>query len=624
MNGTRPATSLPRRRALLLLLVIGVAIFVLNAARPPLLDDADSCHALASRAMIAHGDWAVLHINGIRWLEKPPLHYWLVALSYLAFGVNAFATRLPDALAAIGLMLMLYEFGRRFFDERAGFYAGLVIGTSFGVFLFTRIMIPEAIYALQFTIAFYLFLRAWTGSLSPRAGYLGFAALTGLAIITRAAIGLAFPLGIAIVFLLCVGGWRKADINHDRFRRIPWIAGTLIFLAIALPWHLIAGLSTPGFFWFYFVNEQVLRAIGERIPKDYTAVPLGLWWIEHLAWFFPWTLFVPLALRGCPRPRLWRTRMSDRQTAMLFVTIWAAFIFLFFSAVNGSRMEYYAFSAWPAVALLVGVGLARAEAERSVWLPRLQGALALVGVGIAAILGAMLWISRGLSSNANISTLLDRHPTGFYRVAMATFFDLTPDTFAVLRAPAAEAAVALLVGFGVAWWLRRRGRAWGATFAVALTMVIFCHAANTAFGVFSPQMSSRPLADAINAAWHPRDALAVYGEFEAECSIGFYTNQQALVYNGRYNGLAYGSRYADAPQVFLTDETFPAVWRGSRRVFLVVPESQQAAARARLPAEQTWVLAESGGKTVFVNRPLHPGQLSLAAQRKVALAGPRP
>jgi hypothetical protein len=207
---------------------------------------------------------------------------------------------------------------------------------------------------------------------------------------------------------------------------------------------------------------------------------------------------------------------------------------------------------------------------------------------------------------------------------MATFFDLTPDTFAVLRVPAAEAAVALLVGFGVAWWLRRRGRAWGATFAVALTMVIFCHAANTAFGAFSPQMSSRPLADAINAAWHPQDALAVYGEFEAECSVGFYTDRQALVYNGRYNGLAYGSRYPDAPQVFLTDETFSAVWRGPRRVFLVVPESQQAAAQARLPADQTWILAESGGKTVFVNRPVRPGQLSLAAQRKVALAGPRP
>jgi 4-amino-4-deoxy-L-arabinose transferase-like glycosyltransferase len=604
MTGTSSSRLLPRRSAVLLLAAIGVAIFIMTAARPPLLDDADSCHALASRAMLEHGDWAVLHINGIRWLEKPPFHYWLVAASYAVFGPNAFATRLPDALAAIGLMLMLYEFGRRFFDARAGFYAGLAIGTSFGVFLFTRIMIPEAIYALQFTIAFYLFLRAWTGSLSPRIGYLGCAVMVGLAIITRAAIGVAFPAAIIFLFLLGVGGWRRTHVNHDRFRRIPWIAGMLVFFAIALPWHLVAALTTPGFTWFYFINEQVLRALGRRIPHDYTAVPLALWWGEHLAWFFPWTLFVPLAWPACPAPRSWRTRMSDRDTARLFVTIWAAFIFFFFSAVTGSRMEYYAFSAWPAVALLIGGGLARAEASRSVWLPRLQGALAIVGAGIAVLLGTMLWMSRGISSSAGIAGLLGHHPPGFYRVAMATFFDLTPETFAILRGPALAAALALLIGFGLAWWLRRGRHGLAASLAVALAMVVFVQAANTAFAAFSPQMSSMALARAIDAVWRPGDRLAVYGEFEAACSVGFYTNQQALVYNGRYNGLAYGSRYPDAPKIFFDDQTFPSVWQGKPRVFLVVPEDKQAAARQRLPAGRTWVLARSGGKTVLMNEPL--------------------
>ncbi|MDE3153566.1 MAG: glycosyltransferase family 39 protein [Acidobacteriota bacterium] len=606
----------PRRRlALLLLVAIGVGIYVVNASRPPLLDDADSCHALASVAMLQQHDWAVLHINGVRWLEKPPLHYWLVAASYLLFGQNAFATRLPLALSVIGLMLMLYEFGRRFFDERAGFYAALVIGTSFGVFLFTRIMIPEALYSLEFTAGFYLFLRAWTGSLSPRAGYLGFAALTGLAIITRAAIGVAFPFGIAAVFLLLVGGWRRGHANHDRFSRIPWVLGAIVFLAIALPWHLIAGLRTPGFFWFYFINEQVLRALGRRIPHDYTAVPLGLWWGEHVAWFFPWVVFVPLALRGCPRPRQWRMRLSDTDTAKLFVFIWAAFIFLFFSVITGSRMEYYAFSAWPAVALLIGIGLARAEDERSRWLPRLQAALAIVGLLIAALLGTMLWISRDISSSADISALLTRHPTGFYRVAMATFFDLTPDTFAVLRGPAATAALVFLLGFGAAWWLRRRRAGWTANVAVALTMVVFCYAANVAFAAFGPQMSSVPLARAIARVWKPGDQLAVYGEFEAACSVGFYLDRQALIYNGQYNGLAYGSHYPDAPKIFFDDRTWPSVWSRPDTVFLVVPESEQTKARERLPAKATWVLANSGGKTVFMNHPLLPGQPSLADQR---------
>jgi 4-amino-4-deoxy-L-arabinose transferase-like glycosyltransferase len=108
-------------------LAITLVIYVGSAGRPALLDDADGCHALAAREILQRQDWTVLHINGIRWLEKPPLHYWLVALSYLVLGESAFATRLPIALAMVGLVLLLYEFGRRFFSERAGFYAGLVM-----------------------------------------------------------------------------------------------------------------------------------------------------------------------------------------------------------------------------------------------------------------------------------------------------------------------------------------------------------------------------------------------------------------------------------------------------------------------------------------------------------------
>src|SRR5437870_2158713 len=130
-------------RSGLILTALALAIYVGSAARPALLDDADGCHALAAHEILQRHDWTVLYINGIRWLEKPPLHYWLVAVAYALLGENAFTTRLPIALAMVGLVLLLYEFGRRFFDERSGFYAGLVMATSAGAFLFTRIMIPE-------------------------------------------------------------------------------------------------------------------------------------------------------------------------------------------------------------------------------------------------------------------------------------------------------------------------------------------------------------------------------------------------------------------------------------------------------------------------------------------------
>ena len=163
-----------RRQSVLILVAIAAAIYVGSAARPALLDDADGCHALAAREILQRHDWTVLHINGIRWLEKPPLHYWLVAAAYAALGESAFTTRLPIALTMVVLTLLLYEFGRRFFDERAGFYAGLVMATSAGAFLFTRIMIPEAIYAVEFTAIFYGPERcprvSRTGALRPLSG----------------------------------------------------------------------------------------------------------------------------------------------------------------------------------------------------------------------------------------------------------------------------------------------------------------------------------------------------------------------------------------------------------------------------------------------------------------------
>ena len=184
-----------RRFHILFLLVLALAVYVGSAGTPALMDDADGGHALVPREMLESHDFAVMHINGIRWLEKAPLHYWLVAASYSLLGESAFSTRLPLALGVVGLVLMVYVFGRHFFDEQAGFYAGLAICTCIGTWTYTRAMIPEALYALQFTAVFYLFLRAWQGTLPARAGYWGCAAVMGLAVLTRALIGLIFPLG---------------------------------------------------------------------------------------------------------------------------------------------------------------------------------------------------------------------------------------------------------------------------------------------------------------------------------------------------------------------------------------------------------------------------------------------
>jgi hypothetical protein len=201
----------------------------------------------------------------------------------------------------------------------------------------------------------------------------------------------------------------------------------------------------------------------------------------------------------------------------------------------------------------------------------------------------------------DISTLLEQHENDFYRVSMAHILDLTPQAFAVLRLPAALAAVAFLVGFGTAWWLRRSGKALAATLTMAATMALFFFAANIALGVFGPYLSSKPLVEKVKSQIQPNDVVTIYGEFDASSSVAFYTGRKLMIWNGRYNNLEPGSYYPDAPQIFLTDQAFLQIWNGSQQVFLFVPADKRPEALKHLPTG-AFVLAESGGKAVYSNR----------------------
>jgi 4-amino-4-deoxy-L-arabinose transferase-like glycosyltransferase len=599
MNSTlkteEQASWLSRKAGALIALLFGCAIYLGNAGFPGLLDDADASHAVVAREILQRHDWVILYMNGIRYLMKAPLHYWAVAVSYAAFGVNQFATRLPVALAMIGLALLVNEFARRFFGVRAGLYSALAVLTGAGFFLFTRIMIPEGIYALEFTAAFYFFIRGWTASLPARTAYWGVAVMSALAMLTRGLVGVIFPVAIIALFVVATRGWK-------RLREMHLLSSTLIFLIVATPWHLLASLRAKTFFWSYFINEHFKRAVGTRFPPDYEAVPLWLWLGAHLIWFFPWSIFLAAALKKFPPIRTWKN-LDATQQAKLLLALWAGFILLFFSLTFGSRMEYYSFGGWPAIAMLLGIGLARAEEEGSRWLTYIQGALAAVGLALAAVLIAMLVISAKVQVQGDISSLLERQQQDVYRVSMAHFLDLTPQAFAVLRLPAAMAAIAFLVGLGLAWWLRHRNRPLAATLTMAATMTLFFFAANIALGVFGPYLSSKPLVQKVRAQITNDDALAIYGEFDASSSAGFYTGRRLLIWNGRYNNLLPGSQYPDAPQIFYQDEEFLPLWHSARRVFLFVPSEKRPDAQKWLPMDGTYLIAESGGKAVYSNRP---------------------
>jgi 4-amino-4-deoxy-L-arabinose transferase-like glycosyltransferase len=565
--------------------------------RPPLLDDADSVHAEVAREMVARHDWTTLYANGIRYLEKAPLLYWSMAASFRCFHVHTWSARLPLALYTLALLLAIFVLGRRCFgDASTGFYASLVLATSFGLFIFTRILIPDAMVCLWLTLAMLSF---WRSLAQPtRATAAGFAAACALGVLTKGLIGLIFPLLIVVVYLAMT-----RNLRH--LRRWHPLLGMLIFFAIAAPWHVAAGVANPteghpgalptpgnvhGWYWFYFVNEQLLRYLNRRVPRDYDTVPLALFWGLLLVWLLPWSAFLPSALRSVPLRRWWRrAALEEAERVRLLCFVWAAVPMVFFSF--STRQEYYVLPTMPALALLLGDWLARDAC--AAMRPRMRLAWLLFAFGLCGAAVATFFALHSSSPHGELAAALSSNP-GDYALSFGHFLDLSTRAMAFFRVPLLLTAVALLAGTGGYLVLRRHA----AIAAVAAGSVVFLIAAHMALVTFSPVLSSAALADAIRPLVKPEDVIVLNGEYESGSTLGFYLQRQVRILNGRSSNLWYGSFFTDAPAIFDDDASMARLWSGPRRVFLLTDAAQPP----RLPGV-VYAIAASGGKAVLSNQP---------------------
>src|ERR1019366_5788211 len=149
-----------RRGELIVLLFAGI-IFLTSLVSPPrLMDDVDAVQAQIARNMIQSGDWVMAHLDGVKYLEKSPLKYWMIAVCFEIFGAHDWAARIPICLSAILLCWIVARMAVWAFGERAGLYAGLCLATSIGLWLFTRILIPDVILTLAIAVGLWNFVRA--------------------------------------------------------------------------------------------------------------------------------------------------------------------------------------------------------------------------------------------------------------------------------------------------------------------------------------------------------------------------------------------------------------------------------------------------------------------------------
>src|SRR5271156_730824 len=152
--------SEPRLRYYLAVILFAAAVYIGCMISPPsLMDDVDAVQAQIARTMLSSGDWVTARLDGGAYLEKPPLIYWKGAGCFKIFGVHDWVSRIPVALSAVGLCWLTAAFGAWAFGRRAGFYAGLCLATCIGLFLFTRILIPDVMLVFTVTLAMWAMLR---------------------------------------------------------------------------------------------------------------------------------------------------------------------------------------------------------------------------------------------------------------------------------------------------------------------------------------------------------------------------------------------------------------------------------------------------------------------------------
>jgi 4-amino-4-deoxy-L-arabinose transferase-like glycosyltransferase len=582
---------------IVVVLIVGAIYLGCIVSPPSLMDDVDAVQAQIAKTMLASGDWVTARLDGVLYLEKAPLIYWLMAICYKIFGVSDVVARLPVAVSSIALALLTAAFGIWAFGKRVGLYAGLCVGTSIGLFLFTRIQIPDVMLTFTITLAMWTFLRALDPEETrPRLWAAVLAASLGTGLLLKSLIAVVFPVAAAFIYLFVT----KQLFVRRTWQRLHPFSGLAIALLIAVPWHVLATLRNPpyfawtlksgpglyhGFLWFYFINEQLLRFLNMRYPRDYNTVPRVAFWLFHLLWLFPWSVYLPATLKLSYKP-------VDRagQTRMLALC-WTGFILVFFTF--STTQEYYSMPCYPALALLIGCAMA----TESSWICGGSRVLGVIAALAAVACFAIAWQVRSLPTPGDISSALSSHPSA-YTLSLGHMLDLTFDSFAYLRLPLLIAGGAFLIGaIGNLWSSGTRN-----FLLSAVMMVLFLHAARLALVVFDPFLSSRSLAEAYRKA--PAGQLILDHHYYTFSSVVFYTGVNPLLLNGKFNNLEYGAAAPDAPPVFLTDAQFAELWNSGQRYYLVGTNKAVRRAAGLVGRDHVQTVALSGGKSLITNTPL--------------------
>jgi len=533
------------------LLVAFGALFFQFLGRLPLIDPDEGRYVEIPREMLERGDFVTPMLNYVKYFEKPPLHYWLNALSLTLFGENEFAARFAGTLCGLLTILVTYHLGRALLGRRTGLYGAILLGTAGGFLVQARINFTDMTLTFFLTAAFACFALAAREGESRKGRYYYLCYLCmALAVLAKGLIGIVLP--GAVIFLYLLGTKRWGILREMRL-----LTGGALFLLVCAPWFLLVSLRNPEFAHFFFIHEhfqRFLTKVHHRYQPVWFFVPV------LLGTLLPWSPFLPAALA-----KGWRERGSGGQT--LFLLLWAGVIFAFFSK-SSSKLVPYILPVFPPLALLIGNWFARGGYGRSLRRHAAGTGTLLVLLG-GAVIGYPLCFPRaelGVADGVLVGGLL------------------LCQGCAALAAGRSGDPVRLFAALAAAAYL----------FAAGAPPVVYARVA--------VDKSSKEFARIINERAAREARIACYSGYEQ--GIAFYTHRRVIVV-GDPDELEFGRDQGGQAAWFLDKAAFDRLWDSPTPLFTIIKlrDLPQLEAAVKTPVQ---LVSSVGNRALVSNRPLAP------------------
>jgi len=551
-----PAPSASRSRWTAYTLLLCAAIWFAGLEYRGLFMPDEGRYGDIAREMLDANDWVTPRLNGIKYLEKPPLQYWATAGAFAMFGVDEWTARLWPAVTGLLCIAFTAFASLRLAPGSPGGVAALMLAGSWGFFLGSQFLTLDMGLTFFLTAAMLSFALSRRADISPKAQrhwmLLAWAA-AACAVLSKGLVGVVIP-GLALAVYLAL----ERDLSA--LRRLHWIAGLSLFAAIALPWFILVQDRNPEFFHFFFVHEHFERY---SLPDHHRPGP---WWYfipVVLVGLWPWTPAVPAAM-----VKAWRAPAGDGFKLDRFLVIWAAVVLVFFSASH-SKLPGYILPALPAILLL----LARHTPGMSERMRR-SPALAAVASGLVLML-----LAAGLPALS--------------RQLSWTAFDAKYSIWLFGAALALSAAGLAALG------LQRRARHESSLAVVALGSLLAAQLALSGTHVVDEHYSSERLIEPIAGdklrfpGGSPFYSVASYDQ-----SVPFYLGRPVTLV-GHKDELAPGIAAEPGKYVGSVDE-FLERWRADADAFAIMtPRLYEKLSREGLPGH---VLARDARWTIVARR----------------------